>query len=284
MKDELTKKWRLFMKKQVSIVTVLVLFFVTIFSRCGEISATAYGTKSMIKFDSTILRDVSFTVKQSILSEVERLQKCNIDASLIKKVEIAGSRNEYIMDYDGTEETVIIVKENDEGITLVAEDDQKHNTIVINNNGELIIDGKKIEVTTVGATSKPQKYATIWKSEKSLKPFPPLTSSDYNTLGATGKQNIALGKALNTLTITALGIVISNFHGYAGIAVTLGGVASNVYDVLVNVNPKTEYLGCAYKTFHCGAYDNEYANRFYANKECTGSYRLEWSYERFIVY
>lgn len=149
-------------------------------------------------------------------------------------------------------------------------------------DGSIILDGNKIQVSQVNQTD--MNLMPIYKSKKSLKPYGSLKSSDYDDYLTSGKQNIALGKSLNNLTITALAVVISGFHPYVGIAVSLSGVALRVHDVLMNVNPTTEYLGCKYTTYTAGYSDYKYINKFYANRECTGTYKLEKSYEHFIVY
>ena len=126
--------------------------------------------------------------------------------------------------------------------------------------------------------------ATVWKGTKLLAPYGNLKESDYNKYLTSGKANVQLGKALEDLTVTALATVIANLHPYAGILVSLTDIAAAVYDVLVAVNPKTEYLGCIYSTYTHGAYDYKYVNQFYTNKECTGGYDTKISYEHFVVY
>lgn len=156
------------------------------------------------------------------------------------------------------------------------------------NNGELIIDGNKIKVTTektlFDGVSRITPYATYWKGTKSLKPYGKLKASDYNKFLNSGKQNIALGKSMDVLTATALSLILSKVNTYVGIAVDLFNVAVGVKTVIESINPKTKYLGCKYKTYIHGAYDYKYINRFYANKKCTGKYKKTISYEHFIVY
>lgn len=119
---------------------------------------------------------------------------------------------------------------------------------------------------------------------KSLSPYGSLTPSDYNRYLSSGVQNLTLGKAIDTYTITALSTVVALSFPYVGIAMSLAGVAKAIYNVIVNINPKTEVLGCAYTTYTCGASDYMFINKFYANRECTGSYSVEVSYEHFMVY
>jgi len=154
-------------------------------------------------------------------------------------------------------------------------------------DGSIILDGYKVQISQVEQMDMNianMANGTVWKGVKSLSPYGSLTPSDYDDYLSSGKQNIDLGKALDSLTVTALAAIIGALHPYVGIAVTLADVAEGVYNVLVTVNPKTEYLGCAYTTYIAGTSDYKYINKFYANRECTGTYRKEISYEHFIVY
>ncbi len=210
-----------------------------------------------------------------------------MDTSIVNSVNVTSRGNEYNLHYKNIDEKVIIESTDNENISIIASDGEKSNVISFTKDGSIIIDGYKVQISQVEQTDMnivPMAKGMIWKGVKSLSPYGSLTSSDYDDYLSSGKQNVNLGKALDTLTITALAAVIGLLHPYLGIAVTLAGVSEEVYNVLVAVNPKTEYLGCAYRTYIAGASDYKYINKFYANRGCTGTYSKKISYEHFIVY
>ncbi|MBE5975989.1 hypothetical protein [Lacrimispora xylanisolvens] len=272
------------MKRLVSALLVpMILMFST-----NEVFATPiYKSQEFNKIETSILAGQEFTQEQTsrIFSENITLNNCHIDTSAIEKVKVTSSGNEYTLDYNGVDEIVLLEKNDNGSVTIKASDGKKSNVITFEQDGSIILDGYKVQITEVGDdNSYASARGTIWKGEKSLSPFGSLKPSSYNHFLSSGKQNISLGKSLDNLTITALSAIIGSLHTYAGIAMTLTGIAKSVYDVLVEVNPKTQYLGCAYTTYTAGASDYKYINKFYANKQCSGRYRQEISYEHFTVY
>ncbi|EOC99874.1 hypothetical protein [Caldisalinibacter kiritimatiensis] len=271
------------------IVSILLVFTVLTFSTTGVFAATTYSSQVSYAMKSSILANKMLTPKEAfqIESEIAILNNYHIDTSIIKRVNMKARGNEYILNYKNVDEKVIIESSDNESITIVASDGKKSNVISFMKDGSIILDGYKVQLSQVDQMDTNiavMANGTVWKSEKSLSPYGSLTPSDYDDYLSSGKQNIDLGKALDELTITALSAVIGLLHPYLGIAVSLATVARGVYNVLVEVNPETEYLGCAYITYIAGASDYKYINKFYANKECTGTYRKEISYEHFIVY
>ncbi len=230
-----------------------------------------------------LTREETFQIE----SEIDILNKLHIDTSIINGVNMTARGNEYNLHYENIDEKVTIESIDDESVTIISSDGEKSNVISFIKDGSIILDGYKVQISQVeqmdmNITAIPQ--GKVWKGVKSLSPYGSLRPSDYDDYLNSGKQNISLGKALDKLTVTALAAVIGGLHTYLGIAVTLVGVAEEVYNVLAEVNPKTEYLGCTYKTYTAGASDYKYINKFYANRGCTGTYRKEISYEHFIVY
>lgn len=268
------------------IVSTLLVLTVTLSLSTEALAAPAYHSKASTEMEMSALAGRTLTKEQAsqIQSEIVTLSNCYIDTSVIERVNITPSGNEYILDYNNAEEKVSIEKNNDESVTIIADAGEITNVISIEKDGSIILDGYKVQISELDPNSNTLTRGSVWKSEKSLSPYGSLKASDYNKYLSAGKQNIGLGKALDNLTVTALSAVISSFNTYSGIAVSLATVAKGVYDVLVEVNPKTQYLGCAYTTYTCGASDYKYINKFYANKECTGKYKQEISYEHFIVY
>ena len=232
----------------------------------------------------------NYDVQASILSqESYMLAKCGIqpsDVTAIRTKATSSEDNQYIINYDHSEEILTVEETGNEYIKYSATDGKITNEIVYN-KGRLFIDGTEIRVSSVENSfmdSDISTQATIWKGKKSLKPYGNLKSSSYNKRLASGKQNVALGRAMDKITVAALSACISQFHGYIGIAVSLAGIASEVKNAIKAIKPKTTYLGCSYTTYTCGAYDYKYINKFFANANCTGKSTTKLSYEHFIVY
>lgn len=242
----------------------------------------SYAMKPSILANKVLTQEETSQIE----SEIDILKNCHVDTSVIKRVDVTESGNEYILQYKDNDEKVIIKNRDTESTTIISSDGENTNVISFEKDDSIILDGFKVQISEpeMDTNSVVIPYGTIYKSVKSLTPYGSLTSSDYNKYLNSGKQNIALGKALDTLTVTTLATLISYMSPYVAIVVSLTGVAANVKAVLNAVNPKTEYLGCAWTTYTCGAEDYEYNNRFYANTACTGTYKLELSYEHFMVY
>ncbi|MBS4535468.1 hypothetical protein GOQ29_07520 [Clostridium sp. D2Q-14] len=274
------------MKKFVSILLVLTILTL---STTGAFASTTYNSRGSNAMKPSILANKTLTREETsqIESEIATLNNYHIDTSIIKRVNMTARGNEYILNYKNVDEKVIIESSDDESLTVIASDGKKSNVISFTKDGSIILDGHKIQTSQeyqMDTNTAVMPTGTVYKSVKSLSPYGSLTPSDYNKYLTSGKQNRYLGQALNSLTITALAAIIGLFHPYLGIAVTLSGVAQGVYNVLVAVNPRTQYLGCTYTTYTAGASDYKYINKFYANRECTGTYRRAISYEHFIIY
>ncbi len=258
-------------------------------AKVANADSLSYAMKPSILANKVLTQEETSQIE----SEIDILKNCRVDTSVIKRVDVTESGNEYILQYKDIDEKVIIENSDTESTTIISSDGENTNVISFENDGSIILDGFKVQISEPEMDTNPvvtpspsvvTPYGPIYKSVKSLTPYGSLKSSDYNKYLNSGKQNIALGKALDTLTATTLATLISYTNPYVGILVSLASVAANVKAVLNAVNPKTEYLGCAWTTYTCGAEDYEYNNKFYANTACTGTYKLELSYEHFTVY
>lgn len=225
-----------------------------------------------------------------IESEINTLKNFYIDRSIIKSVNVTAKGNEYTLNYNNIDEKVIIESSDNESTTLVVSDGEKSNVVSLKKDGSIILDGYKVEISQVDQVDQIDTnidvapMGTIYKSVKSLSPYAGLTSSDYNQYLNSGKQNISLGKRLDSVTNATLSLLIGATYGFMGILVSLTYVAEAVYSVLKNVDPATQYLGCLYTTWTAGSDDYQYYSKFYANTACTGTYSLQVSYEHFTVY
>lgn len=228
--------------------------------------------------------------KNDIQSELSVLNDFHIDPAIIESVNTSSNGNIYTLNYDGFNETVFIESINDDIITIIANDGERSNTVSYVKDGSIILDGFKVQISeeyNVENAPDISPMGTVWKCEKSLTPYGSHKASDYSKFITSTKQNIALGKALDTLTATALTAVIGTIDTFAGIAVSLLQVAKEVRDALLAVNPKTQYLGClasSYTIPKSDGSDVKYINKFYANQACTGTYKTQLTYAHYTVY
>lgn len=247
----------------------------------------------------SISTNKALTTKETsqVESEINVLKNCHIDTSVINRVNVMASGNEYILKYRNHDEKVMIKSNDAKGVTLIASDGEKSNVISFEKDGSIIIDGYKVQISqenqidTNAAVPSNTNVAvsssgTTYKSIKSLSPYGGLQPSDYNQYLSTGQQNIALGKSIDKFTVTALeGLLACYAFPYVGICEFLGNVAADILDYMDSSNPATQYLGLIYTTYTTvGGDDYQYYNRFYGNVACTGPSVLEISYEHFTVY
>lgn len=244
--------------------------------------------KEYMKSDSLFLEEKTLsnfgTLKDK--TEIDVLNFLHIDTSSIEKITKTENGTEYIMNYDGLKETILL-KNNNENIILDVTSGEKHDVLTIKTNGELILDGCKVEFSKINfneSDSGIEPYGTIWKGTKSTSPYGSLKASDYNKFLTSGKQNLSLGKALDQITVTVLCSVLSTATGFVGAAFSLTSFATSIISALSSVNPKTKYLGCECTTYTCGPDNYKYISKYYANTNCTGTYKKITTYEHFIVY
>lgn len=128
----------------------------------------------------------NYDVQASILSqESYMLAKCGIqpsDVTAIRTKATSSEDNQYIINYDHSEEILTVEETGNEYIKYSATDGKITNEIVYN-KGRLFIDGTEIRVSSVENSfmdSDISTQATIWKGKKSLKPYGNLKSSSYN--------------------------------------------------------------------------------------------------------
>ncbi len=272
------------MKRVISMVLSFVLTMCSPMVAFAQINETAMVT-NRDKIYELISEKPSTKSVLKIEKEIDCLSGIGINMDSIKAITTTDGGTEFAL-MCGDETEYLIMKNMDENnLSFEVKTDNKHDQIHIDANGDLFLDGHKVVYSEEEFLyNEIETRGVIWKGTKSLQPYGGLKASDYNDFLTSKKQNLALGKALDNMTTTALATCISYCHGFLGIAVSLLSVAKSVYDVLVLVDPKTEDLGCIASTYTHGAFDYKYINKFYANSSCTGTYRTELSYEHFIVY
>lgn len=271
------------MKKIISIVLIFVMTVCSSAVAFAQIDETTI-VKNKDKINALLPEKTSMKSILKIEKEIECLSGIGINMDSIKEITMTDAGTEFAL-VCGDETEYLIIKDMDgKSLTFDVKSDEKHDQIFIDSNGTLFLDDHKVVFSEELSNNEVDTRGVVWKGTKSLKPYSGLTASDYDDFLTSKKQNADLGKALDNMTATALATCISYFHGYVGIAVSLLTVAKSVYDALVLVNPKTKNLGCIASIYTSGAFDYKYINRFYANSNCTGTYRTELSYEHFIVY
>ncbi|MFT5875151.1 MAG: hypothetical protein ACI8WT_004132 [Clostridium sp.] len=268
--------------KNLSLVLSITLLGCLLPAKAANAASLSYAIKPSTLTNKVLTREETSQIE----SEIDVLDKC-VDTSIIKKVNVTTSGNEYILGYNNIDEKVIIKNSNNESVTIIASDGKKSNVISYTKDGSLIIDGHKIEVSQVNQMDTNiavTPAGTVWKSVKSFSPYGGLTSSDYSNYLNSGQQNLLLNQAIGVLTYTAFTTALGFINIYSAVMVGLAGVAIAIKDVIQAINTNTLVLGCKWTTWTAGSSDYEYSERFYANTSCTGSYYYKLSYEHFTVY
>lgn len=221
-------------------------------------------------------------------SEINVLKNCRIDTSIINKVDVIASGNEYNLKYKDKDEKVKIKKNDTEGVTLIVRDGKKRNEISYEKDGSIIVDGNKVQIVSqadqMNMNVTGPQYGYIYKSVKSFDPYPGLQPWDYNQYLTSGIQNIFLGEAIGALTATAFTSIIALIP-YFGPILNLASYAVAIKTVIEAASPDTMWVGKKCYTYTCGTDDYQYYSYFYPNTACTGStYKLVISYEHFTIY
>lgn len=268
-----------------ALVITVVSFPVAVSANDNNIDSTTSNQLTAQKIEEFVGETLSADDIQIIQDDISNLETCKLDLSSLTKIEKNADGYEYILHYSNIYDTLKVSNRGD-NIQVITNDGINSNELLFYDNGDLYLDGTKIVVETqvITAFNEPEPKGVIWKSVKSLSPLNGLSAMDYTDYLASGKQNIQLGVALDELTASALSLLLANFQGYEDMIESLIDVAFNILNVLKAVNAKSYHIGCYYQTYTHGPYDYKYYNRFYANQECTGTYRLELSYEHFTVY
>ncbi len=226
--------------------------------------------------------NVSAELWDKIENEMEALEQCNLDTSVIEKINVRSENISYMFNFNGTIEEVELLKNDQTECTYRITSGEIENVVSVKADGSIIVDGFKIQYSSEELQQSDR--GVIWTSTKSLSPYGSLSPSDYNDFAASGTKNLALGQAIDEIAIGTLSTLIGGIDTFAGLAVSLlNTVASGVKTAISKEDPTTTALGCKYTTYTHGAYDYKYINKFYANKECTGNYYQKISYEHFTL-
>lgn len=211
------------------------------------------------------------------VDDIETMSMFGLDTNQITDIKHAKDHTSYLFDYGNFSETVD-VKTTPGSTKFMISNGNISNEVVIFDNGNILLDGNEVLYNKAGLLG-------VWKSVyKGFSPYGSLTRSSYSKRLSSGTQNIALGKALDALTVGALSLILGATSFWSGITVSVTGTVASVYSALKSANPKTTYLGCKYTTWIAGASDYQYICDYYANKQCTGTSKRVIIYEHFRVY
>ena len=264
------------MKKKILSVVLCMLLCIGIASNLvyADNSSTEITEEKKIK--ALIRNEVDSAKIKQIKREMDALEFCIKDISNIKEIRY-GNKNEYIMEYNGTCETITLTEVGNDKVSFEVTDGEKHDNCTVTATGDVIIDGNKVLFN-----NEYVPYGTVWKSTyKGTKPYGSLTSSSYKTYLSSSRSNAQMDDKIKNITRTVLGVVLARFVPYAGIGID---VANIVQAFLVSTNPNSYNVSCTYDTYTCGSDDYQYRTKIYATGNYSGSYKSVNTYEHFMIY
>jgi len=175
---------------------------------------------------------------------------------------------------------------------------EKHNDVVVKDNGEVFIDGN--EVVYSAPQSKLTSSESISNNNGGITPMNMVTyhtmspligsSSDYTVADSTKSSNIILDAAISTLTITALSVALA-FCPYVpaaiGAGIGLGTLVSDVFSVADAFNVQETKIFYTttikkYKNNGPHTYAFKYTTKF-TNQAKTITYDTSTEYYTYVI-
>lgn len=203
--------------------------------------------------------------KKMIADEKAALEKVGImhfvEIVDTKKVKLGqNTKTQYTVKSGEILNNIIVLENSSEKITLRIEQDDICNTLEVKNNGDIILDGKKIVIEKEASDDsgvKPLAGASIYIKD----------TVSYGTEGSYGHflkneniSNIELNKLLSGIALSALlaimGAAMTGISAY--VIPFAAGAGAAIYDYLMRQNPNTTALSCKSKVYTHNSYPSGY--------------------------
>ena len=264
------------MYKKIKIIVSCIITFIVLISNVVVASSNVNSSYTKNRIEGLTNKKLNTSETKKIEKEMKALELCFKDLSAIEQIQCK-EKNEYLMNYNGIRETIILNNITADSISFSASDGIKNDTCTVTQSGEVIINGNKVEFT-----NEYTPYGTSWKSTyKGTKPYGSLTSSSYNSYLSSGRSNAKMDDKIKNITISVLSVVIARFVPYAGIGIDIATIA---YAFLKSQEPESYNVSCTYDTYTCGPDNYQYRTKIYANGNYSGAYKRINTYEHFVLY
>lgn len=248
------------LKYLMSIVLTFAIFFVSI----ANVNATDIKTSEISKIDvvtQQLIRNNSNlkSLKNHLYSNLKILENIGLETDFIDKAEIIDNHIFFVYKYLDGVKNKISVDTIDTGIMLNIQEGTIHNKFLINNDGTMYIDEKKVVLNNNLLTEdfSPSEEISLYSGEvtnwvTSTCPYGSKSSYTYR-LGTKKDSDITLTTAISNLATTAVILIIS---AELGVSVALSTGLSIVVTWVKDRNPTTR--GLSYKA-------TNYAHKNYKN-------------------
>lgn len=245
-----------------SFLASIIVFNMTSLVHASEVNSMNINN-SVRNIEQLAKQNLNEDEQLKIEKDYKYLTNCGLDVNEIYKIEVnENSENEYNFKYPNNANETVIIKYNNGEYSLDIRDNEnkKHDEVVVN-NGDVYLDGYKIE---------PQVSETVYKENKvssadlitprdrdtyNVTQSPYGSASDYNNMVATQTNaNVPLNKMIKDLTTTALATIIGGIGIVAGISTAVAGF-------IVGQFPQSTSKGLSYKNFVYYHKDGHYIDK-----------------------
>lgn len=222
-----------------------------------------------------------------IKHELNTLNKVRVPIDSISEIDVApDGKYEYVLPLGENINKIVITENNEDMVTIKITEGDLTNILTKTSDNKLFLDGheviysdNEISDNNIGVDER----GTIYKSQKSLTPFAPLSS--YDTLLTKGTKNVKLGQTIDTIASGTFLTLISYLDFYVGLAVsTLSVIIMPIYNYLKGNEPKTTAVEAYYKTYIASYYDYQYKVTYSSSNSGLTVPTTAISYEHFTIY
>ena len=174
-------------------------------------------------------------------------------------------KTEFVVEVGDITNKIAVLEDSDEMISIRVKQDSICNILELHENGDIILDGNKVEVTygdsealeSVNPPISPRAGATIyWRDDVRYG-----KAADYsNFLKNDNIKDINLKKTLSNIALSALLTIMGTaMAGLLGAAITFAaGAGAEVYNYLMARDSNTSHLSCKSKVYTHKNYKSGY--------------------------
>lgn len=186
-----------------------------------------------------------------------------IDTETVKVGDV--DKTEFKVEIGDIQNRIVVLEDSDEKVVIHVKQDEICNILEIFKNGDLVLDGNKVEITrekniTLESTVPevmPRAGATIyWKDSVTYG-----TAADYNVFKKNENvSNIALTQQIYKIALSVLvEIMGAAMSGLEGELVSFAlGASDDIYQYFIDKDPYSKYMSCKSKVYTHKNYSSGY--------------------------